>query len=79
MVAAAGVTTTELPAVGADETGGVETDCGMGDDPQPDRVSTADSGVMTRRLRVQVEFISYTSVEARFREQGARCNGRGVN
>jgi hypothetical protein len=60
----AGVTTTELSAV--DETG-----CGVGDDPQLDRVSTAaDSVVITKRLFTQFDGISFTSVGGEF--QGTR-------
>jgi hypothetical protein len=42
----------------------------VGDDPQLDRVSTADNGVMISRLLIQIEFISYTSVEGEI--QGTR-------
>jgi hypothetical protein len=55
-----GVTSTACSGVGG----------GVADDPQLDRVSTADSGVITRRLLTQLEFISYTSVEGKI--QGTR-------
>jgi hypothetical protein len=62
MVAAAGIATTELSAVEGGEEGG-ETDGAVGDDPQPDRVNTADRGMVTKRLLIQLEFISLPSVE----------------
>jgi hypothetical protein len=71
MVAAAGSTTTEISVAGAGgDTGGDETDWGVGDDPQPDRVNTADSGAVTRRLLTQLEFISYTSFESEIQGTG---------
>jgi hypothetical protein len=64
MLAAAGIIATEPSSVG-EEPGGDEPGGSVNDDPQPDRVSTADSGVITRRLLTQLEFISYTSVEVK--------------
>jgi hypothetical protein len=55
MVAVAGITTTDVRSG--------ETGVAVGDDPQPDRVNTADRGIITRRLLIQLEFISLTSVE----------------
>ena len=66
----AGVTTTELSAVGGGGADGDETGCGVGDDPQLDRVSTADSVVITKRLFTQFDCISFTSVGREF--QGTR-------
>jgi hypothetical protein len=52
----AGVTTTSVDAGGWP---GVS----VGDDPQPDRVSTTANRIITRRLLIQLECISLTSVE----------------
>jgi hypothetical protein len=70
MVAAAGITTTEVPDVAGGEAGGSGTDLAAGDDPQPDKVSTAESSVITWRRLIRLEFISYTSVEGEI--QGIR-------
>ena len=55
----AGVTITVTVGEGA----GGGADGSVGDDPQPDRVNTADRGMVTKRLLIQLEFISLPSVE----------------